>query len=162
MSIRKKNCGARKKTELPAGIRYRLVQRGNNRQPCFQDHTDFELYLKLWREKSRWYSVRVHAYCVTTNHIHFVVSSEETDAISNTMKVVGSCYAFQFNRRHGRSDTFCEGRHPVYMALGRDLDECAGGTVGYLIPSSATTRSTLFARPCATQRLQLTTNSVGK
>jgi putative transposase len=100
----------RKRNYLP-GFPYHLVQRGNNRQPCFREHTDFDNYLNLWREKSRWYGVQVHAYCLMTNHIHFIVSSAETDAISNTMKVVGSRYAFHFNKRHGRSGTLWEGRH---------------------------------------------------
>ena len=55
--------------------------------------------------------VQVHAYCLMTNHIHVVVSSEEATAISNTMKVVGSRYAFYFNKRHRRSGTLWEGRH---------------------------------------------------
>ena len=100
----------RKRNYLP-GFPYHLVQRGNNRQPCFCERADFENYLDLWREKSHWYAVQVHGYCLMTNHIHFIVSSEETDAISNTMKVVGSRYAYHFNKRHGRSGTLWEGRH---------------------------------------------------
>jgi putative transposase len=100
----------RKRVYLP-GFPYHLVQRGNNRQPCFSERTDFENYLDLWREKSHRYGVQVHAYCLMTNHIHFVVSSDETDAISNTMKVVGSRYAFHFNKRYQRSGTLWEGRH---------------------------------------------------
>ena len=100
----------RKRNYLP-GLPYHLVQRGNNRQRCFRDPADYEAYLELWREKARWYGVRVHAYCLMTNHIHFVVSSDEGDAISNTMKVVGSRYAYHFNRRHRRTGTVWEGRH---------------------------------------------------
>ena len=46
-----------------------------------------------------------------TNHIHFIVTGEDTDAISNTMKVVGSCYAQAFNRRYQRTGSLWEGRH---------------------------------------------------
>jgi len=100
----------RKRNYLP-GYPYHLVQRGNNRQPCFFEHADFENYLDLWRKKSHHYGVQVHAYCLMTNHIHFIVSSDVADAISNTMKVVGSRYAFHFNKRHQRSGTVWEGRH---------------------------------------------------
>ena len=100
----------RKRNYLP-GFPYHLVQRGNNRQPCFRSREDYEGYLELWREKSRWYGVQVHAYCLMTNHIHFIVSSEVVDAISNTMKVVGSRYAYHFNKRYGRTGTLWEGRH---------------------------------------------------
>ena len=101
----------RRKRNYITGLPYHLVQRGNNRQACFHDSEDYELYLKLWRKKSRWYGVDVHAFCLMTNHIHFVVTARCTDAISNTMKVVGSCYAQAFNRRYRRSGTLWEGRH---------------------------------------------------
>lgn len=100
----------RKRIYLP-GFPYHLVQRGNNRQPCFLQREDFSAYLDLWREKSRWYGVEVHAYCLMTNHVHFIVSSEGDGAISNTMKVVGSRYAYWYNKQHGRSGTVWEGRH---------------------------------------------------
>ena len=73
----------RKRDYLP-GMPYHLVQRGNNRQRCFRESDDFLTDLDLWREKSRWYGVDVHAYCLMSNHIHFIVSSIETDGISNT------------------------------------------------------------------------------
>ena len=100
----------RKRNYLP-GMPYHLVQRGNNRQRCFREADDFLTYLDLWREKSRWYGVDVHAYCLMSNHIHFIVSSIETDSISNTMKVVGSRYAYYFNRSCKRTGTLWEGRH---------------------------------------------------
>ncbi|MFT4585295.1 MAG: putative transposase [Gammaproteobacteria bacterium] len=100
----------RKRIYLP-GFPYHLVQRGNNRQRCFSERVDFENYLDLWREKSHRYGVQVHAYCLMPNHIHFIVSTEQADAISNTMKVVGSRYAFHFNKRYQRSGTVWEGRH---------------------------------------------------
>jgi putative transposase len=101
----------RRKRNYLAGVPYHLVQRGNNRQRCFRGADDFSTYLDLWREKSHWYGVEVHAYCLMSNHIHFIVSGSAGDAISNTMKVVGSRYAYYFNRRHKRTGTLWEGRH---------------------------------------------------
>lgn len=100
----------RKRNYLP-GLPYHLVQRGNNRQACFRHHDDYLNYLELWREKSRWYGVDVHAYCLMTNHIHFIVTGHDVGAISNTMKVVGSRYASIVNRRYDRTGTLWEGRH---------------------------------------------------
>ena len=100
----------RKRNYLP-GMPYHVVQRGNNRERCFYGADDYAAYLDLWREKSRWYGVDVHAYCLMPNHIHFIVTAAEGDAISNTMKVVGSRYAYHFNRRHRRTGTLWEGRH---------------------------------------------------
>jgi len=100
----------RKRNYLP-GMPDHLVQRGNDRRRCFTDRADFRFYLDLWRAKARWYGVNVHAFCLMSNHIHFIVSSPEPAAISCTMKVVGSRYACHFNKRHGRTGTLQEGRH---------------------------------------------------
>ena len=100
----------RKRNYLP-GMPYHLVQRGNDRRRCFTDRADFRFYLDLWRTKARWYGVNVHAFCLMSNHIHFIVSSAEPAAISCTMQVVGSRYAFHFNKRHDRTGTLWEGRH---------------------------------------------------
>jgi len=100
----------RPRNYLP-GQPYHIVQRGNNREPCFRARTDFMAYLELWRAKSAWYGVDVHAFCLMPNHIHFIVTSAEADGISNTMKTVGSRYAAYFNRRYQRTGTLWEGRH---------------------------------------------------
>ncbi|WP_372776998.1 transposase [Litorivivens sp.] len=90
---------------------YHVVQRGNNREPCFVEPENFQFYLQLWEEVSKRYGVDVHAFCLMTNHIHFLVTPHEQDALSNTMKVVGSRYAQHFNSQYRRTGTLWEGRH---------------------------------------------------
>jgi putative transposase len=93
------------------GLPYHVVQRGNNREACFIEPDNYQFYLDLWRELSIHYHCRVHAYCLMTNHVHFLVTPESRTAISDTMKVVGSRYAAHINRRYGRTGTLWEGRH---------------------------------------------------
>ncbi len=90
---------------------YHITQRGNNRQICFFDPGGFQFYLDLWRDVSRRYQLEVHAYCLMNNHVHFLVTPQNEDAISNTMRVVGSRYAQAVNKRFGRTGTLWEGRH---------------------------------------------------
>ncbi len=94
-----------------AGLPYHIVQRGNNREPCFIEPDNYQQYLALWRTVSRRYGVRVHAYCLMTNHIHFLVTPGSKTAISNTLKVVGSRYAQYINQTYRRTGTLWEGRH---------------------------------------------------
>ena len=101
----------RRPREYIEGMPYHIVQRGNNKEPCFVNLDDYAHYLELWKECRRRYRVNVHAYCLMTNHIHFIVSSERKDGISTVMKVVGSRYAFHFNRSYSRTGTLWEGRH---------------------------------------------------
>lgn len=93
------------------GLPYHLTQRGNNREACFIEPDNYQYYLELWQEVARRYGVAVHAYCLMTNHIHFLVTPQSPTAISNTMKVVGSRYARYINLRYKRTGTVWEGRH---------------------------------------------------
>ena len=93
------------------GLPYHVVQRGNNREACFIEPENYLFYLELWRELSNKYGVAVHAYCLMTNHIHFLVTPDSRAALSNTMKVVGSRYAQYVNKRYRRTGTLWEGRH---------------------------------------------------
>jgi putative transposase len=94
-----------------AGLPYHIVQRGNNREACFIEPENYQFYLELWRELSRRYRVPVHAYCLMTNHIHFLVTPLEPNAISKAMKVIGSRYAQYVNKKYRRTGTLWEGRH---------------------------------------------------
>ncbi len=94
-----------------AGLPYHVVQRGNNREPCFLEPENYQYYLELWQQAARRYGVQVHAYCLMTNHIHVLATPQRASAISETMKNVGSRYAQYVNRAYGRTGTLWEGRH---------------------------------------------------
>ena len=72
---------------------------------------NYQFYLKLWQELARRYGISVHAYCLMTNHIHFLVTPESKASISNTLKVAGSRYAQYINKKYRRTGTLWEGRH---------------------------------------------------
>ena len=90
---------------------YHIVQRGNNHEACFVEPENYQYYLELWKENARRYGIAVHAYCLMTNHIHFLVTPEHADSISRATSVIGSRYAWYFNKSYKRSGTVWEGRH---------------------------------------------------
>ena len=94
-----------------AGLPYHVIQRGNNREACFIEPENYLFYLELWKELSTRYGAAVHAYCLMTNHVHFLATPDNEVAISNTMKVVGSRYAQYINKKYRRTGTLWEGRH---------------------------------------------------
>jgi putative transposase len=95
---------------IPA-LPYHIVQRGNNREACFIEPENYQFYLLLWEKLAAQYGVAVHAYCLMTNHVHFLVTPASDTAVSNTMKVVGSRYAQYINKTYRRTGTLWEGRH---------------------------------------------------
>lgn len=101
----------RRARHYQAGSVYHVYQRGNNKQAVFRDTRDFLYYLFLWQDVSARYKLRVHAFCLMTNHIHFLVTPSVETSISSTMRVVGSSYAGFINKKYERTGTLWEGRH---------------------------------------------------
>lgn len=93
------------------GYTYHIVQRGNNRQPCFFADDDYAMYLNILANALRRYQVALHAYVLMTNHVHFLLTPSDSVGISNVMKVVGSRYAQYINRNYQRTGSLWEGRH---------------------------------------------------
>ena len=92
------------------GVPLHIIQRGNNRQACFGSEKDYRRYLEWLGEYSQKECCQIHAYALMTNHVHLLVSSEETSGFGNLMKRLGQRYVQYFNRTHGRSGTLWEGR----------------------------------------------------
>lgn len=93
------------------GYAYHVVQRGNNRAPCFFEEENYRIYSRYLHEVLPRYANFLHAYCLMTNHVHLLLSSERVDGISNLMKVVCSRYAQYINKKYARTGTLWEGRH---------------------------------------------------
>jgi putative transposase len=95
--------------DLP-GIPQHVVQRGNNRLPCFLDDTDRRRYLTLLREALLQAECVLHAYVLMDNHTHLLVTPPCKGAVSTMMQRLGRQYSGLFNARHGRTGTLWEGR----------------------------------------------------
>jgi len=54
----------------PVGIPQHIVQRGNNRQVCFNGDEDVAAYANWLKEFSEKYQVQIHAWVFMTNHVH--------------------------------------------------------------------------------------------
>ncbi|MDZ4263309.1 MAG: transposase [Pseudomonadota bacterium] len=87
-----------------------LIQRGNNRQPCFFADEDYRRYLDWLAEYAGKAGCRIHAYVLMTNHVHLLLSSDRPDACSVLMKSLGQRYVQYVNRVYRRSGTLWEGR----------------------------------------------------
>jgi putative transposase len=92
------------------GIPQHVVQRGNNRLPCFLDDDDRQRYLQCLLQALPRYRCRLHAYVLMDNHAHLLLTPDEAGALSRLMHAFGRNYAGLFNRRHDRTGTLWEGR----------------------------------------------------
>jgi putative transposase len=64
------------------GIPYHITQRGTNKERVFFTIADRKLYLQLIRESLDEAGVRVLAYCLMTNHVHFIVIPDREDSLA--------------------------------------------------------------------------------
>jgi putative transposase len=92
------------------GYPMHIVQRGNNRPPCFHRDQDYVMYLNSLAEMSTKYEVDVHAFVLMTNHVHILVTPTTSDGASRMMQQVGRKYVQPFNKYNQRSGTLWEGR----------------------------------------------------
>jgi putative transposase len=92
------------------GVAMHLIQRGNNRSACFFANDDYLFYLDTLAELCDELRIRLHAYCLMTNHVHLLLTPEAGESVSALMKHLGQRYVQHVNRRYRRSGTLWEGR----------------------------------------------------
>jgi len=92
------------------GVGVHVVQRGNNRSPCFFREPDYLVYLRLLGELASRCACSIHAYCLMTNHVHLFLTPHRAESCARLMKNVGQRFSQYINRRQGRTGTLWEGR----------------------------------------------------
>lgn len=109
----------RSRIMLP-GIAVHVIQRGNNRGPCFFNHEDRAFYLfHLGRLLPR-ARCSLHAYCLMTNHVHLLVTSERPSGCGLLMKGIGQLYAQYMNKTYARTGSLWEGRFKSCLVQSED------------------------------------------
>jgi len=88
-----------------------IIQRGNNRNKCFFDDFDYQVYLMLLKASSVIANCHVHAYVLMSNHVHILVTPEGKESPAKMMKMVGEQYVQYVNRRYDRVGTLWQGRY---------------------------------------------------
>ena len=93
------------------GVPAHVIQRGNNRSPCFFQDEDCRFYRQYLIQACRRCRVALHAYVLMTNHVHLLMTPERSDGISRVMQPLGRRYVQYVNGRKRRSGTLWESRH---------------------------------------------------
>jgi REP element-mobilizing transposase RayT len=93
------------------GYPHHVVHRGHNRQSVFRRPTDFSAYLKDLRELKAQFGVKVHAYCLMPNHVHFLMVPESADGLELVMKRLAGRHAMRLNLRDRTTAGRPDGAH---------------------------------------------------
>lgn len=103
-----------------AGFPLHLIQRGNNRSPCFFSDADRAEYLLWLGRYARRFAVAVHAWVLMGNHVHLLATPPSPAHASRLMQALGRRYVRYVNELHGRSGTLWEGRFRACAVHGED------------------------------------------
>jgi putative transposase len=95
---------------MSAGLPQHLVQRRNNREPCFFAESDYLAYLRWLRRAASAYRVSIHAYVLMPDHVHLLATPGVEGGISKMMQYLGRQYVQHVNRTYRRSGTLWERR----------------------------------------------------
>jgi putative transposase len=104
----------RPRLDLP-GIPQHIIQRGNNRLPCFIADVDRRDYLEILDDTLADTRCALHAYVLMDNHVHLLITPPEIGAIGALMQKLGRRYVGTFNARHRRTGTLWEGRYKACL-----------------------------------------------
>ena len=79
------------------GIAYHVTQRGNYRQDIFATEGDRETYLGYAASAALSYGLELHGWCLTTNHVHWIVLPKHEVSMAQSFRRAHSRYASYVN-----------------------------------------------------------------
>ena len=106
------------RVEFPGAL-YHIINRGNAGEDVFKSLRDREKFLDYLETASSRFSIRIHTYCLMTNHYHLLVETPEAN-LSQAIQWVNVSYAVYFNTKRQRRGHLFQGR---FKALLVDADE---------------------------------------
>lgn len=92
------------------GYPHHVYQRGNRRQDVFFSDSDKMAYLGMIRKQAERYGLKVWAYCLMDNHVHFVAVSKETESLARVFGEAHRRYTRMINFRMGWRGYLWQGR----------------------------------------------------
>jgi putative transposase len=93
------------------GYPQHVIQRGNNRQPCFFTQEDHLKYREALVGAANRTGCQIHAYVLMTNHVHLLITPATEHGLGELMQSVGRRYVRYVNYSYGRTGTLWEGRY---------------------------------------------------
>ena len=81
---------------------YHLINRGVERRNIFLEPEDYDTFLIVLNQVFKQYKIKLHTYCLMTNHYHLLIETTEQN-ISDAMRKLNSQYPIYFNKKYNRS-----------------------------------------------------------
>ena len=92
------------------GSPHHITHRGIRRSDVFWEDADRLRYLDLFRSSCKEFLLRIWAFCLMSNHVHYVAVPEEPDSIAKVFHSSHGKYGEYFNEKYGLTGNLWEGR----------------------------------------------------
>lgn len=92
------------------GLTHHITQRGNYHQDIFSQESDYKQYCEWIEEYAQEANLDINAYCLMSNHIHFIVIPKKDKDLAEVFKTVHMRYAHYINRKRAVKGHLWQGR----------------------------------------------------
>ena len=91
---------SRKPRLIVPKIPVHITQRGNKREALFKDDEDKDSYIKFFQFYRKKYKVKLYAWCLMDNHIHFVVEPQNMNGLSRLFYALNTKYVRYYQSKY--------------------------------------------------------------
>ncbi|MDI6800512.1 MAG: transposase [Thermodesulfovibrionales bacterium] len=95
---------------VAVGFPHHITQRGNYRQRVFEGDDDYMQYLEWLQIYRKKYALKIWAYCLMSNHVHFIAVPMENDSLAKTFNTLHMRYSQRINSRQENRGHLWQGR----------------------------------------------------
>ena len=93
---------------------YHVMNRGANRQEIYLVDDDYEIFLEVVKETSKFFGIRIISYCLMPNHYHLLLQTPKAN-LSRAMRHLNGVYTQRFNRYHKKDGPLFRGRYKAIL-----------------------------------------------
>tara|TARA_B110000211_G_C14056551_1_gene543633 strand:+ start:1068 stop:1736 length:669 start_codon:yes stop_codon:yes gene_type:complete len=102
---------ARKNRMLIPNVPIHVTQRGNRQANIFIDDEDKEVYMNAFMFYKKKFKIKLYAWALMDNHIHFVIESKTNKGIVKLFSCLNTKYAKYFNKKYELTGRLYESRY---------------------------------------------------
>ena len=96
------------------GAYYHVMNRGISRACIFDIDDDYGMFMAILEETSKYFGVKVIAYCLMTNHYHLLIHTPKGN-LSRAMRHLSGVYTQRYNRLHKKDGPLFRGRYRAIL-----------------------------------------------
>ena len=91
-------------------LAHHITQRGNYRRNIFDNEANYKQYSKWINEYTKENSIDILAYCLMSNHVHFIVIPKKEEDLSKAFRTAHMRYSHYPNRQRVAKGHLWQGR----------------------------------------------------